>query len=69
MKKEITLEQALEKLEKITEIMQSGDISVDEALKLFEEGTQLVALCREKLDKAEFKISELSGKTGGCEDE
>ena len=60
MKKEPTLEEAIEKLEKITEKMQNEDLPVDEALKLFEEGTALVAFCKEKLDNAALKITELS---------
>lgn len=69
MKKEMSLEEALKKLEEITEKMQSEDIPVDKAIKLFEEGTQLVSLCKEKLDKASLKITELSGKTSEGNDE
>lgn len=64
MKKEMTLEEALIKLEEITEKMQGEDIAVDESLKLFEEGTKLVSFCKEKLDKAQLKITELSADTG-----
>ena len=49
--------------------MQSEDIPVDKAIKLFEEGTQLVSLCKEKLDKASLKITELSGKTSEGNDD
>lgn len=69
MKKEMTLEEALLKLEEITEKMQSEDIAVDEALKLFENGTKLVTFCKEKLDKAQLKISELSEKMNEVEDD
>ena len=62
MKKEMTLEEALSRLEELTEKMQSDSLPVDEALKLFEEGTKLVAHCKEKLDKASLKVTELSGK-------
>lgn len=62
MKKDMTLEEALSKLEEITEKMQSDDIAVDEALKLFEEGTKLVSFGKEKLDKAQLKITEISEK-------
>lgn len=69
MKNNITLEEAMKKLEEITEKMQNDDLPVDEALKLFEEGTKLVSYCREKLDKASLKITELSEKISGDEDE
>ena len=62
MKNDITLEEALLRLEEITEKMQREDIPVDEALKLFEEGTKLVTLSKGKLDKAQLKITELSVK-------
>lgn len=69
MKKEMTLEEALSKLEEITDKMQGEDIAVDEALKLFENGTKLVAFCKEKLDKAQLKITELSEKMNEDEDD
>lgn len=69
MKINITLEEAMKKLEEITEKMQNEDLPVDEALKLFEEGTSLVSYCKEKLDKATLKITELSEKISGDEDE
>lgn len=59
MKKEISLEEALKKLEEITDKMQGEDLPVDEALKLFEEGTKLVSFCKDKLDKAQLKVNEL----------
>lgn len=60
MKKEMSLEKAMERLEEITVKMQSETITMDESLKLFEEGTKLVAFCNEKLNGAALKISELS---------
>lgn len=69
MKKEMTLEEALKKLEEIAEKMQSDEISVEESLKLFEEGTKLVAFCREKLQYASLKITELSEKMEEDEDD
>lgn len=69
MKKEMTLEETLVKLEEITSRLQSDEIPVDEALKLFEEGTKLVRLGKEKLDKAELKITELSEEMNENDDE
>lgn len=60
MKKEMTLEKAMERLEEITVKMQNESITIDESLKLFEEGTKLVSFCNEKLNGATLKISELS---------
>lgn len=60
MKKGMTLEKAMERLEEITVKMQDESITMDESLKLFEEGTMLVSFCNEKLNSVALKISELS---------
>lgn len=60
MKKDMTLEQAMKRLEKITDEMQSESITMDKSLKLFEEGTSLVAFCNEKLQEAQLKITNLT---------
>jgi exodeoxyribonuclease VII small subunit len=61
---EPSFEKALEKLEKIVGDLESGDISLDEALQRYEEGVKLVRLCNKKLDTAQKKVEILlkSGK-------
>ena len=49
-------EAALEKLEKIVEEMESGDLLLDEILKKYEEGSGLVRYCSGKLAEAEKRI-------------
>jgi exodeoxyribonuclease VII small subunit len=49
-------EDALSKLEKIVGQLEEGDISLEESLKLFEEGIRLSRLCNQKLDEAERKV-------------
>jgi exodeoxyribonuclease VII small subunit len=58
--KEISFEKALEKLEKIVEELEAGDLSLDDSLKKYEEGIKLVRACRQKLDKAKEKIELLT---------
>lgn len=60
MKKEMTLEQAMKRLEEITEKMQSESVTLDKSLKLFEEGSSLVSFCNEKLQQAQLKITQLT---------
>lgn len=60
MEKEIKFEDALEKLEKITILLEKGNVSLDESLKLFEEGTKLSAICYEKLANAQQRVEEIS---------
>ena len=49
----LTFEEAYESLEKIANKLNSGDVSLDEALKLYEEGVKLSSLCTKTLEEAE----------------
>ncbi len=62
---EIQFEKALLRLEKIVEELESGNISLDEALKKYEEGVKLSRACQEKLAEAEKKIEILSRSLNG----
>ncbi len=52
-------EEALEKLEEIADKLESGDMPLEESLKVFEEGVRLSRFCAKKLDEAEKKIETL----------
>lgn len=69
MKKDMTLEQAMKRLEKITDEMQSETVTMDKSLKLFEEGTALVTFCNERLQEAQLKITNLTENKEETEDE
>ena len=49
-------EKALEELEEIVKKMEAGDLSLDESLKVFEEGIRLSRFCANRLDEAERKV-------------
>jgi exodeoxyribonuclease VII small subunit len=53
---EIKFEEALKKLEKIVEDLEKGDLSLDEALKKYQEGIALSRLCNQRLETAKKKI-------------
>lgn len=53
-------EDTLYRLEEIVKSLEEGDVSLDEALKLFEEGQKLLVSLRQKLNRAEAKIKELT---------
>lgn len=55
-----TYEEAMKSLEGIVSRLESGDESLEESLKLYEEGAKLSAFCYEKLQKAEQKIKDFS---------
>lgn len=59
MSEKIDFEKSLSRLEEITSVLEKGEISLDEMIDLYTEGTKLVALCNEKLENAQVKISEL----------
>ncbi len=58
--KKASFEENIAKLREIVEKLESGKTSLEESMKLFEEGTKLSASCYETLKKAELKITELS---------
>jgi exodeoxyribonuclease VII small subunit len=60
--KKTTYEEAISRLEEIVEQLDSGKLSLDESLKLFEESTKLTAFCNQRLESAKLKITELSKK-------
>lgn len=57
---EMTYEKAILRLEEIVTALEKNEVSLDESLKLFEEGTKLTAFCADKLKNAQQKITELT---------
>ena len=58
-----TFEAALEELETIVRQMESGQVPLDDSLRLYERGTFLITHCQGRLDSAEKQIEKL-GRTG-----
>ena len=58
-------EEAMERLEQIVETLESGDLALDESLKIFEEGMALVNFCTKKLEEAEQKVTILIKESEG----
>jgi exodeoxyribonuclease VII small subunit len=56
---EIRFEDTIKKLEKIVEDLEKGELSLDEALKKYQEGIELARLCAQRLDSAKKKIDVL----------
>lgn len=56
---EAGFEQSLERLEEIVAKMESGELSLDEMIACFEEGSKLVTQCSAKLSEVEKKIEKL----------
>ncbi len=62
---EIKYEDALKKLEKIVEDLEKGDLSLDDALKKYQEGIELSRICNQRLESAKKKIDLLSKNKKG----
>lgn len=65
----ITFEQSLQRLDEIVRRMEKGDVPLEEALSLFEEGTRLAGSCSRLLDEAELKVAQLTKGADGAPQE
>lgn len=65
MEEKMNFEQSLARLDEIVRRMERGDVALDEALSLFEEGTALAAACNKLLDDAELKVVRLTKGADG----
>ena len=54
--KKLTFEASLKELEKIVRRLEDGDASLEDSLKLFEDGVRLARECQERLNQAERRI-------------
>jgi exodeoxyribonuclease VII small subunit len=64
-KPDIKFEDALARLEKIVTQLEEGEVSLDNSLKIFEEGIELSRICASKLEEAERKIEILTKTKDG----
>ena len=56
MSKNMTFEESMARLEQIVRTMERGEAPLDESLKLFQEGTELVSRCGKMLDEAQLQV-------------
>ncbi len=54
-----TFEQSMARLEQIVRAMERGDVALEESLKLFQEGTELVRACGKLLDDAQLQVNKI----------
>lgn len=60
-----TFEANMQRLEQIVRAMERGDIALEESLKLFQEGTELVQCCGKLLDEAELQVKKVMTASDG----
>ena len=63
--KQIQFEEAFKRLEDIVNKMESGDLSLEESMTLFEEGIKLTETCKSRLEAAEQNIQLLTKDSDG----
>lgn len=54
-----SFEAAMQRLEQIVRAMERGDVELEESLKLFQEGTALIARCGKLLDHARMEVKKV----------
>lgn len=60
-----TFEESMVRLEQIVRAMERGDVPLEESLKLFLEGTQLVQSCGKLLDNAQLQVNKIMTAADG----
>ena len=60
-----SFEQNMQRLEQIVRAMERGEVSLEESLKLFSEGTELVRSCGKLLDEAELQVKKITVAADG----
>jgi len=68
-KTKTTFEAALRRLEEIVETLENGELSLEESIKIFEEGVGLTRNCSRQLEEAEQKVTRLLAETDEDGDE
>ncbi len=58
-RKKLNFEESMARLEQIVRAMEQGDVALEESLKLFQEGTELVKNCQKLLDDAQLQVKKI----------
>lgn len=61
----MSFEENMTRLEQIVRAMERGDVPLEESLKLFQEGTELVKVCNKMLNEAEQKVTKIVTQSDG----
>ena len=60
-----TFEENMHRLEQIIRVMERGEASLEESLKLFMEGTELVSVCEKLLEQADLQVKKVMAAADG----
>ena len=67
--KKLSFEQSMKRLEQIVQLLEKGDAPLEDAMKLFSEGTALAASCQTMLEQAELQVVRLTKGEDGSPEE
>ena len=68
-KKELSFEESMKRLDEIVRGLEKGDVTLQDSMALFEEGTGLIRRCTELLDSAEQQVVRLKKGPDGAPEE
>ena len=68
-KEELSFEESLKRLEEIVETLETGNASLDESIRLYEEGMTLAKSCMTRLNEAKLKLKKIQKNAGGALEE
>lgn len=60
-----SFESCIKRLEKIVDLLEKGEVPLEESIKLYEEGIELSKVCLGRLSEAELKIKKISKDVNG----
>ena len=63
-KRKINFEESIERLEKIVDILESGDEGLEKTILLYQEGNEIVDKCEKELENAKLKLTVISEDKG-----
>lgn len=66
--KNLSFEEAITKLESIVKKLESGQVTLDEAMNEYSEGMQLAKICGDKLNSAQEKVNKILTENGELKD-
>lgn len=68
MENKMNYEDAVKELNKIVELLESGDLPMSKASEIFQRGQELIKICYENLDSAKGKLTEVKENLGKLEE-
>lgn len=63
-KKELTFEEAMEKLEAVVTKLETGDVPLEKAISYYQEGMELSKICSDKLNQVNEKMVQIMNEQG-----